>query len=261
MTLLNIISVIVIAISCGTIIFVRLRKLKKNNVTITVDTIIEEYGDNIINILQDFIEIMQININDYPTKEDYIADLISLCVDSIQDNYGMTGIDTSILKFVDREQLAVCVSKVLESNKVECFSILPSEEITNNEKYFDEEVVEALTIIESEEVSVETLVDGQINNDSSNTDEFVSVNTTTDFEPYTVSISEETESYVVAETPEVEALSCEATADSNSEEFVEDAFVVETDESITTLEAKEVHVEETVDTSVSTDDSTESIDK
>lgn len=259
MTLLNIIAVIVITISCGTIVFVRMRKLKKNNVTITVDTIIEEYGDDIINILQDFIEIMQININDYPTKEDYIADLISLCVDSIQDNYSMFGIDASILKFVDREQLAVCVSKVLESNKVECFSILPSEEIANNEKYFDEEVVEALTLIETEEVTTETAINDQIDDDFSSIDEFVAVNTTTDFEPYTVSIAEETESYVVAETPEVEALSCETTIGSNPEESAEDASVVESDEPVTVLEAEEVHVEEAVDTEVSTGNSTENI--
>ena len=150
----NIIAVCVIALAIAGIIAIRIYTMKKNNEEITIESFMNEYSDNIIAILKDFIKIMQVDINNYETKEEYNEALVGLCVESIKDNSTAFGIDHRIVNLFDTCAIVDCVCKILESNKIECFSVLKSNEIVNNEKYFDEEVV--VVLAEAEGGSIET---------------------------------------------------------------------------------------------------------
>lgn len=154
MTAANIIAVIIIALAVVGIIAIRIYSMKKNNEEVTIDSFMNQYSENIIAILKDFIKIMQVSINDYETKEEYNEALVGLCVESIKDNSAAFGIDSKLVNLFDTAAIVGIVCNILESNKVECFSVLESKEIANNEKYFDEEVIVALT--EAEGGSVET---------------------------------------------------------------------------------------------------------
>ena len=157
MTAANIIAVIVIALAVIGIIAIRVYTMKKNNKEITIESFMAEYSDNIIAVLQDFIQIMQVSINNYETKEEYHEALVGLCVESIKDNSTILGIDSKIVNLFDTCAIVDCVCKILESNKIECFSVLSSNEITENEKYFDEEVVVALAEAEGGSIETETI--------------------------------------------------------------------------------------------------------
>ena len=157
MTAANIIAVIIIALAVIGIIVIRVYTMKKNNKEITIESFMAEYSDNIIAVLQDFIQIMQVNINNYETKEEYHEALVGLCVESIKDNSTILGIDSKIVNLFDTCAIVDCVCKILESNKIECFSVLSSNEITENEKYFDEEVVVALAEAEGGSIETETI--------------------------------------------------------------------------------------------------------
>ena len=157
MTAANIIAVIIIALAVIGIIAIRVYTMKKNNKEITIESFMAEYSDNIIAVLQDFIQIMQVSINNYETKEEYHEALVGLCVESIKDNSTILGIDSKIVNLFDTCAIVDCVCKILESNKIECFSVLSSNEITENEKYFDEEVVVALAEAEGGSIETETI--------------------------------------------------------------------------------------------------------
>ena len=92
----NIIAVIVIALAIAGIIAIRIYTMKKNNEEITIESFMSMYSDNIIAVLQDFIQIMQVSINNYETKEEYHEALVGLCVESIKDNSTVFGIDSII---------------------------------------------------------------------------------------------------------------------------------------------------------------------
>ena len=157
MTAANIIAVIIIALAVIGIIAIRVYTMKKNNKEITIESFMAEYSDNIIAVLQDFIQIMQVSINNYETKEEYHEALVGLCVESIKDNSTILGIDSKIVNLFDTCAIVDCVCKILESNKIECFSVLSSNEIIENEKYFDEEVVVALAEAEGGSIETETI--------------------------------------------------------------------------------------------------------
>ena len=155
----NIIAVCVIALAIAGIIAISIYTMKKNNEEITIESFMNEYSDNIIAILKDFIKIMQVDINNYETKEEYNEALVGLCVESIKDNSTAFGIDHRIVNLFDTCAIVDCVCKILESNKIECFSVLKSNEIVNNEKYFDEEVVVVLEEAEGGSIETENIND------------------------------------------------------------------------------------------------------
>lgn len=185
MTTYNIVAVIIITLAVVAIAALRIFSMKKNNEDISIENFINMYSNTIINILKDFIKVMQTSIENYETKEEYNKVLVELCVQSIKENSAEFGIDSKLLDLFNTEAIVECVCKILESNKIECFSVLDAADIKNNEKYFDEDVVVALS--EAEGTDETPSIVSEIIIDNGMTEEDEDITPEEIFEEYTIS--------------------------------------------------------------------------
>lgn len=148
MTLFNIIATCVILVSIAIIIGIRIYKLRKDNKTITIETFIDLYGDQIIAALKDVILILQIRVEAFNTKEEYEREIISTTIDKIKENYTEMNIDMSLINLLDTDALTEIVYSVFNGNLINIFSVLAPEDISQKPEIFEDEVVAALASAE-----------------------------------------------------------------------------------------------------------------
>lgn len=141
----NIIAVGILVVAAIALIGIRVYKSsKEQNKPITFDDFIKIYGDQIIKILQDTIVILQININEFPNREEYEKAIISITITKLTDNAKEFGIDPNIVKLFDADALTDVVYTVLHKNPVEIFSCLTPKQVDENKELYEDEVAAAL---------------------------------------------------------------------------------------------------------------------
>lgn len=150
---ISIIASIIVIVAVAIIIVISAYRMAKKNSdadhSITLDTFIATYGDTIILVLKNVVTNLQKNIKDYVNKETYQIDIITNSINTIKDSCGTLGIPENILNLFDSEALANVISSILQDNKMEVFSALPSDSIKENEKLYDNDVI--ATLVEAEE--------------------------------------------------------------------------------------------------------------
>ena len=142
MTNYSIIAGIIIVVICAVIIGIRVYRNRKT--IVDMDSFIDLYGDNIIAILQDVIKVLKIDMASYATKEEYETALINATINALKENSVELGIPTEVVDLIDTDSLTTIMQKILNSRKVEAFSVLDSETIKKNESLLDKEVVYVL---------------------------------------------------------------------------------------------------------------------
>lgn len=142
MTNYSIIAGIIIVVICAVIIGIRVYRNRKT--IVDMDSFIDLYGDNIIAILQDVIKVLKIDMASYATKEEYETALINATINALKENSVELGIPTEVVDLIDTDSLTIIIQKILNSRKVEAFSVLDSETIKKNETLLDKEVVYVL---------------------------------------------------------------------------------------------------------------------
>ena len=142
MTNYSIIAGIIIVVICAVIIGIRVYRNRKT--IVDMDSFIDLYGDNIIAILQDVIKVLKIDMASYATKEEYETALINATINALKENSVELGIPTEVVDLIDTDSLTTIIQKILNSRKVEAFSVLDSETIKKNESLLDKEVVYVL---------------------------------------------------------------------------------------------------------------------
>ena len=142
MTNYSIIAGIIIVVICAIIIGIRVYRNRKT--IVDMDSFIDLYGDNIIAILQDVIKVLKIDMASYATKEEYETALINATINALKENSVELGIPTEVVDLIDTDSLTTIIQKILDSRKVEAFSVLDSETIKKNETLLDKEVVYVL---------------------------------------------------------------------------------------------------------------------
>ena len=142
MTNYSIIAGIIIVVICAVIIGIRVYRNRKT--IVDMDSSIDLYGDNIIAILQDVIKVLKIDMASYATKEEYETALINATINALKENSVELGIPTEVVDLIDTDSLTTIIQKILNSRKVEAFSVLDSETIKKNESLLDKEVVYVL---------------------------------------------------------------------------------------------------------------------
>ena len=185
MTTANIIATIIVVIAIISIISIRLYTYsKKNNKKITLDAFMDIYGEQIIAMLKDVVLILQINIDEFDSKEEYERVIINTTIDTIKDNCSEMDIDSKIINLFDTEALGDAIYKLFNGEKLNIFSVLKPEDIANNTSIYEEEVVIALTsakeldiraeddVVDDELiVNVDTDAEGIITTTTSNSDD------------------------------------------------------------------------------------------
>ena len=144
MSVPNIIAIGILLVAIIAILGIRLYTLRKNN-DVTFDQFISLYGNQIIEVLKDVIDILQIRIEDFEDKESYEKAIISTTVDIIKENSEKFGIDSTIIDLFDTESLTEIVYNIFTKASVEIFSVVDSNSITKNSNLYEDEVVVALS--------------------------------------------------------------------------------------------------------------------
>lgn len=144
MSVPNIIAIGILLVAIIAILGIRLYTLRKNN-DVTFDQFISLYGNQIIEVLKDVIDILQIRIEDFEDKESYEKTIISTTVDIIKENSEKFGIDSTIIDLFDTESLTEIVYNIFTKASVEIFSVVDSNSITKNSNLYEDEVVVALS--------------------------------------------------------------------------------------------------------------------
>lgn len=140
----------VVVVAVIVIIGIRLYKSHKSGKEVTFDEFIDMYGDQIIAVLKDVIVLLQINIDQFESREDYEKAIISTTIDKLKENAGELGIDAQILGLFDTKALTEIVYSVFSGNIVNIFSVLSGDAISQNSSMYEDEVVVALGAAEDE---------------------------------------------------------------------------------------------------------------
>ena len=172
MTNLNFLAGLVILIICGIILAIRLYGNHKDGAKLTMDDFIDLYGDNIIEVLKDVIDILKISMNSYSSQEEYESVVIATTINALKENSVKFGVPSDIVDLFDTDVLTRIIVTVFNKNKCEAMSVLDSKTIKENANIIDNEVFEVLSEaietndkavdIENEE-SIDTIEDN-INN-------------------------------------------------------------------------------------------------
>ena len=129
MTNLNFIAAIIIIIACAAILGIKI--YKSGDRPVTIQDFIDTYGDNIINILKDIIDILTVDMGEFETKEDYEEAVIKLAITAIKENSTELGIPSNVVNLFDTDSLASAIRTIFIENKCNIMSILDVKVIKN----------------------------------------------------------------------------------------------------------------------------------
>lgn len=120
---LGLIAGIVIVAAVAVIIGIKYYKQKKSTgVVISFDEFIDVYGQQIVHVLIDVIQLLKLDKGDYEDKSEYEYTVISVAINKLKENSTELGIDKDIIEMVDTETLTSIVQKVLHNELLDIFN-------------------------------------------------------------------------------------------------------------------------------------------
>jgi hypothetical protein len=122
MDYLGLISGLIIILAAALIIGIKVyTKKKATGKRISFDEFIDEYGQQIVNVLIDIIQLLKLDKGSYEDKNEYEYTIISITIDKLKENSVELGIDKDIIEMVDTDTLTGIVQKVLHNELMEIF--------------------------------------------------------------------------------------------------------------------------------------------
>lgn len=120
---LGLIAGIIILVAVAAIIAVKYyKKRKSTGVAISFDEFIDVYGQQIVHVLIDVIQLLKLDSGDYEDKDEYEYTVISVAIDKLKENSAELGIDTDIINMVDTDTLTGIVQNVLHNELLDIFN-------------------------------------------------------------------------------------------------------------------------------------------
>lgn len=120
---LGLIAGIVIVAAVAIIIGIKYYKQKKTTgVTISFDEFIDVYGQQIVHVLIDVIQLLKLDKGDYEDKSEYEYTVISVAIDKLKENSTELGINKDIIEMIDTDTLTDIVQKVLHNELLDIFN-------------------------------------------------------------------------------------------------------------------------------------------
>lgn len=146
MTIVNIIGWILAIISVSIIVGVAVYVTVKRNdgKGITVEEFVMNNSEGIIHALQNSVSILQINIKDFESKDDYERCIIYTTIDAIKDASEDFNVGRTVIELFDIDVLTDLVYSIFNKNLAGIFSVIPAEEINKHAELYREEVVIAI---------------------------------------------------------------------------------------------------------------------
>ena len=143
MTIWNIIAICILLCAVASIIGIGVYKMRKNGRTISFDEFMTIYSDQIIEVLKDVVVLLQVNIDEFETKDDYERVIISTTIDKLKENSKELGIDICIFDIFSTEDLSEMIYKIFQGNLLNIFSVASTEKISEKPELYENEVVKA----------------------------------------------------------------------------------------------------------------------
>ena len=140
-------SAIVFFIAVACVIALAVVKKRRSNKEFTFADFIDENYSKLVNVLGTVVNLLMVNINDYPDKETYERDIIRLTIEKLYTNCDEFGIDSTLLKMINKDTLANTLYDLLHREGVNVFvNNVPVEVIKNNANLYNTEVLEAVGV-------------------------------------------------------------------------------------------------------------------
>ena len=120
---LGLIAGIIIFAAVAVIIGIKYYKQRKSTGrAISLDEFIDTYGQQIVHVLIDVIQLLKLDNGDYEDKNEYEHTVISVAISKLKENSIELGIDKDIIEMVDSDTLTNIVQKVLHNELMEIFN-------------------------------------------------------------------------------------------------------------------------------------------
>lgn len=140
-------SAIVFFIAVACVIALAVVKKRRSNKEFTFADFIDENYSKLVNVLGTVVNLLMVNINDYPDKETYERDIIRLTIEKLYTNCDEFGIESTLLKMINKDTLANTLYDLLHREGVNVFvNNVPVEVIENNANLYNTEVLEAVGV-------------------------------------------------------------------------------------------------------------------
>ena len=140
----NIVAAAIVIVCALGVLAMKVYQAKKKGQTITFDTFLDTYGDDIITMLQDTIVIMTVDSANFASQEEYEKEIIHTTVEVMKKNCVHFGIPQKVVDLVDTDTLTKWISDIFKSRKPDAFSALDNETLEKHEDIIDSEVIEVL---------------------------------------------------------------------------------------------------------------------
>lgn len=140
----NIVAAAIVIVCALGVLALKVYQAKKKGETITFDTFLDTYGDDIITMLQDTIVIMTVDSANFESQEEYEKEIIHTTVEVMKKNCVHFGIPQKVVDLVDTDTLTKWISDIFNAHKPDAFSALDKETLEKNEDIIDSEVIDVL---------------------------------------------------------------------------------------------------------------------
>ena len=117
----NVIATIIFFVLMVGIIGLVVYKMKKTKPDITIEEFIEIYYDNLIDVLKDSVRIISVEPSQYNDREKYLKAIINLTIEALNNNCEEFGIDNTLFKLFNYEQLTDFLYDILTRNNIFIF--------------------------------------------------------------------------------------------------------------------------------------------
>ena len=98
------------------------KQIKTAGVGVSFDGFIDTYGQQIVHVLIDVIQLLKLDKGDYEDKSEYEYTVIFTAISKLKENSTELGIDNNIIEMIDTDTLTDIVQKVLHNELLDIFN-------------------------------------------------------------------------------------------------------------------------------------------
>ena len=138
-------AIVLLFAVAGIIALTIVRKRRANN-EYTINDFIDENYNKLVNVLVSVVNLLMVNANDYPDKESYERDIIRLTIEKLYTNCDEFGIESALIKMVNKDALANTLYDLLHRESAHVFANNPTEVTENDTELHNEDVLDAVIL-------------------------------------------------------------------------------------------------------------------
>ena len=117
----NVFATIIFFVLMICIVYLAVYKMKKSKPDMTIEEFINTYYDNLIDVLKDSVKILSVEPSQYNDREEYLKAIINLAIEGLNNNCEGFGIDNTLFKLFNYEQLTDFLYNILTRNNIFIF--------------------------------------------------------------------------------------------------------------------------------------------